>query len=488
MPCRATIFALFVAFSANTSAADESWDLIRVGTIKIGHQHVVVKRLTHQGRDLVNVQVNTVVVFKRNRDRVFMEVRYGTIETPEGVVLRLETREVASNTEKITKGETSGGKMHLTVEAGGDKQAEVIDWGEDVRGPYGAEMSLAREPIAAGEKRVVKTFVPTLNRICLSKLTARGLEKVETGVKNETRELMRVDMEVTDLNGKEEPGTRQVLWVDAGGQILRAVSELLGGTFAYRTTKSAANAPNGAFDLVDAGVVKVPQPIRDPEKTRGASYRVSFKDGDPAALFPTDARQVVKKTGAGAAILEVRTMGPHDGKAESSPGEEFLRPNSMINSDDPEVMRLMRKAVNGRTDPWEMAVAIENWVFQGIRTKNYSIAFAPAAEVARNLEGDCTEHSVLTAAMCRAAGIPARVAVGLLYAEKIGGFGQHMWNEVYVNGRWVAIDAAFNESAVDAVHIKLSDSSLTGISPYDAFMPVIKAWGKLTLEPFDIRR
>ena len=60
--------------------------------------------------------------------------------------------------------------------------------------------------------------------------------------------------------------------------------------------------------------------------------------------------------------------------------------------------------------------------------------------------------------MCRAAGIPARGAWSAWSTrEQLGGFGPHMWNEVYVNGRWVAIDAAFDQSEVDATHLKLSD-------------------------------
>jgi hypothetical protein len=485
--CRAVFLAVLLCVSSRCFAQQESWDVIRVGSVKIGHQHVQVLPIEHQGKKLLNVQVNTVLSFKRNRDVVAMEVRYGTIETPEGSVLRLEARTKASTTESVTKGDVVDGKMTMTLDGGGNRQTAVVDWGDDVRGPYGAEMSLAREPIKAGESRVVKTFVPTLNRVCLSKLTARGMEKVEIGNKQNQRELMRVDLEVTDQNGKEEPGSRQVLWVDADGQILRAMSELLGGTYAYRTTKAAAQAPNGKFDLVDAGVVKVRRPIPDPEKTRAVSYRVSVKDGNPADMMVNDARQSLKQNGA-SWVLSVRSIGPEDGQAETAPGPEFVQPNAMINSDDPQVIRLMNRAVGSRTDPWEKAVAIEHWVFQNIQKKNYSIAFAPATEVARDLEGDCTEHSVLTAAMCRAAGVPCRVAVGLLYAEPIGGFGQHMWNEVYVNGRWVAIDAAFDESAVDAVHIKMSDSGLNGVSPFDAFMPVIRAWGRLTLDPIEIRR
>ena len=100
-----------------------------------------------------------------------------------------------------------------------------------------------------------------------------------------------------------------------------------------------------------------------------------------------------------------------------------------------------------------------------ITKKNFSIAFAAANEVADNLSGDCTEHSVLAAAMCRAVGIPSRVVIGLVYVKKETGFGFHMWVEVYVNQRWVAIDPTWKQSTVDAAHIKISESSLDGVAP-----------------------
>src|SRR5262249_58062297 len=132
------------------------------------------------------------------------------------------------------------------------------------------------------------------------------------------------------------------------------------------------------------------------------------------------------------------------------------------------------------------AVAIQRWVSENIKDKNFGVAFANAAEVARDLRGDCTEHSVLTAAMCRAVDVPSRVAVGLIYADHLGGFGFHAWDEVYVNRRWVAIDAAFNQYDVDATHIKLADTSLDGVSPYEPFIPIVRVSNKMTLEPVEI--
>src|SRR5262249_12846450 len=139
------------------------------------------------------------------------------------------------------------------------------------------------------------------------------------------------------------------------------------------------------------------------------------------------------------------------------------------------------------TDTWEKAKRIEHWVARNLRDKNFSVAFAPASEVARDLSGDCTEHGVLTAAMCRAVGVPCRVAIGLVYADRLGGFGFHLWNEVYVNRRWVAIDASFEQDDVDAVHIKLADSSLDGVAPFETFLPIVRVLGKTSIDPVEIR-
>ncbi len=151
------------------------------------------------------------------------------------------------------------------------------------------------------------------------------------------------------------------------------------------------------------------------------------------------------------------------------------------------MVALARKAVGQATDPWAKAQAINKWVYANMKNKNFETGFAPADEVARTLAGDCTEHGVLTAAMCRAEGIPARVVVGLVYAATLDGFGFHMWDEVFVNNRWVAIDSAFDETEVDAVHIKLSETSLDGVSPFETFLSVAKVSNKLKIEASEIR-
>jgi transglutaminase-like putative cysteine protease len=66
-----------------------------------------------------------------------------------------------------------------------------------------------------------------------------------------------------------------------------------------------------------------------------------------------------------------------------------------------------------------------------------------ASTVARRRQGDCSEHAVLTTALARLYGLPARVAVGVALVSKDkehGAYG-HAWSEILEDGKWVVADA-----------------------------------------------
>ena len=76
-----------------------------------------------------------------------------------------------------------------------------------------------------------------------------------------------------------------------------------------------------------------------------------------------------------------------------------------------------------------------------------------ALDVLDSKVGDCNEHSTLFAALARAAGIPTRVAVGLVYID--GHFGYHAWNEVLAADGWLSVDPTWDQMPVDVGHIAL---------------------------------
>jgi transglutaminase-like putative cysteine protease len=153
----------------------------------------------------------------------------------------------------------------------------------------------------------------------------------------------------------------------------------------------------------------------------------------------------------------------------------------MLQSDDPAIVEMANGVASDQTDPWKVACALEHFVKDTIQLKNYSKAMATAAEVARTREGDCTEHAMLLAALCRARGIPARVAIGLVYYPPVQGFAYHMWTEAWVRDRWVPLDATLGLGGIGAAHLKLSQSSLKGSSAFAEMLPVVQAIGRLEL-------
>jgi hypothetical protein len=473
-------------------AVREAWDAIYAGSSKVGWVHLWIKPVKDsKGRDLINVRVDTEMTFRRGRDTAKMRVLYGTIETPEGEVLRLDTRTQASGQDLRVHGDVVDGVMRLALETGGRRTEQQVAWSSDVRGPYGPEMSMSRRPLKPGESRSIKTFIPDLNRIVLTNLVAADYEDVPLGPEATPHRLLRVEGAVASLDGSPDAalaGLKTTYWVDEAGQILKSRMPQFGGLTTFRTTKEGATAPSGAamFDLLGASIIKTPQPLAGSERTRRVTYRLTGPG--LAESFPSDQRQRLTPEGEGTARLDVATDSPTAGvEGPATVDPIYLRPSPLVDSEDARVVRAMKQAVGNQADPWGRAVAIQDWVFRNMKRKNFSTAFAPASEVARELSGDCTEHGVLTAAMCRAAGVPARCVVGLVYAEELGGFGFHMWNEVYVNRRWVAIDATFNQSEVDATHLKLSESALEGVSPFDAMLPVLSVVDAVRIEPLEVR-
>jgi hypothetical protein len=485
----------FSLLAGPPAPAEEAWDAVFLKGNKIGHVHTFIEKVSEKGRELYRVRQDQVYTFRRLEDTVTMKMMYGTIETPDGEVLRLDTRTLTSENEIRVYGDVIKGQMNLIMEGTRQRQEVKIPWGKDIRGPYAAEQSMARKPMEEGETRAIRMYIPDLNRVVNFTFKAGAIFEVALG--DGSRRPLRKVTQTAALDGKPQPVLDAILWADSGGQVLKLESDMMGGIVMYRTTREGAIAPvprgMAKFDEIRSTMIAINKVISDPRRTRYVRYHITLKDGDPAQVFPADGRQSIQPgPDQNSLVMNVIASGPADGTAGPSEVDAtYLRPNGIITSEDDRVKTLAKRVAGDALSPWDRAVKIEHWVFENIRDKNFAIAFAPADEVARNLSGDCSEHAVLAAAMTRAVGIPARLAVGLLYVDnprqKLKGFGYHVWHEVYVNNRWVALDSSWDQSNVDATHIKLADTSLEGVAPFEAFLPIARIEGKLEIDPIELR-
>ena len=144
---------------------------------------------------------------------------------------------------------------------------------------------------------------------------------------------------------------------------------------------------------------------------------------------------------------------PYQGNDETL--QASIKANEYLQSDHETIIELAREAVGSSNKAGVAAKKIENFVSNYITNKNLSVGYATAVEVAHTREGDCTEHSLLAAAMCRSLGIPARVVTGLAYVPRFVGSkdicGPHMWVQVNVDGggltstrRWLTAGIAMS--------------------------------------------
>ena len=88
MLCLAT--ALW-ARSGHERRAQESWDAIYLAGTKVGYVHTYVEKVKNQGSEYLRVRIDMEQRIKRGRDFSVTRLTYGTIETLDGQVLRLDT-------------------------------------------------------------------------------------------------------------------------------------------------------------------------------------------------------------------------------------------------------------------------------------------------------------------------------------------------------------------------------------------------------------
>jgi len=419
---------------------------------------------------------------KRFRDTTVVRTKLSSLETVDGRIVDFRSEIMTGPGAIVTQGRYEDGNLAIQVTTQDKTENHSIPWNPQWGGFFADQHSLRQEPMKPRETRRLKALLPIVNQAGEIRMSAVGYEAAD--LPSGSRQLLRIDV-ATDLGVTQ---LKTILWADESGRVWK-MRDLQIGLEAYRTTRE--NALGGedvtALDLGHAIVIQVDRRLEDPHHTRRIVYRARLKDGEIKSLFATGATQSVKIVDDRTAELTVRAIRPDeppelDVAEADRPTKADSASSAMIQSDDARVMAMAGEAAPDKTDAWDLACALERHVRQKIRLKNYSTAMATAAEVAKSLEGDCTEHAMLLAALCRARKIPARVAIGLVYYAADKGFAYHMWTEAWIEDRWVPLDATLGRGGVGAAHLKFANSSMHGVSALAELLPVVKAIGRLELE------
>lgn len=466
-----------------TRAAGETWDVLKIGSKKVGSQSTSIRPLVRNGRPLVEIRSTQRLSITRFEQTTEQSLESVWLETPAGELVEFETTERTGRERTRTQAVVRDKKILFTVETTGKSERSEMEWPDPQAGWYRVEHRLANEPLRPGERRELRVLMPIVNQVASVELQA--IEVETTNLLDQPRELLRIHRK--DRLGSTE--LVSVAWMDAAGAILKTLVPGL-GLETHRATREIAESSKdrGGFDLGAATVVKLDRPLTAPHLREKVVYRATLDGNSAERIFAEGASQSVRPINDRQVEITVRALRPStrlEVDTEPEPTDDDRNANSWIQSDDRRILEMAEQACGDESNAWVAACRLEKYVRSQVRTKSFSQAFLSAAEVARSGEGDCTEHAVLLAALCRARKIPARVAIGLVYYPPATGFAYHMWNEVWVTNRWIPLDATLGNGGIGGGHLKLATSNLKGSDSRAVFLPVSQLLGRLRLELVD---
>jgi hypothetical protein len=245
-------------------------------------------------------------------------------------------------------------------------------------------------------------------------------------------------------------------WVDEQGMVIREEAPPTMVSVRASAKEVLSNETGDAkVDILMMFRVPAETTIAEPEAVRYAKIAVSGIE-ESEYEFAGDYQKV---TGGEPFTVEVTTPAlPAEPTALPVAGQdEFLKPTVSIQCDDAGIKAKSKEALGQVTDAKEAAEKLVSWTFT-VMEKEATASFPTALDVLGTLKGDCNEHAVLYAALARAAGIPAKVTVGLVFLN--GAFYYHAWNEVFLGG-WIPVDPTFGEFPASALHVKLAEGELS---------------------------
>ena len=277
-------------------------------------------------------------------------------------------------------------------------------------------------------------------------------------------------------------GLTTTSWVTDTGEVVREESPL--GLMTIRESPEQAQglAIPGRVQAdvlrMSAVVPVMRQRIDEPRDVRRMRLRLEGAD-----LTAPDVDGVGQTVGG--SIIEIRDpqtlqAGPADPKASG-----YLDAEAFIESDAPEIVAEAERALQGVTGTRARAERLTRYV-NALLDKKPTVSLPSALDVLRTKVGDCNEHTVLYVAMARASGIPARIAVGLVFIRGAqGAFYYHAWPEVYLDeggkrGLWLPVDPTLNQFPADGTHIRLVRG---GLDQQAASVPLI---GRLRMTVLDL--
>jgi len=448
---------------------------------KVGHAKMI--RTVKGNR--VNTSEEAIITVSRGPISITVTTKELAIETLDGEPVGFASSQVMSGMEMKVLGKIVGDKAQVKITSAGTEKNKTIDWPEGALLFEGMNLLTKKMGLQEGTTYSAKVFS--------SQVMSPIDVDIRIGAKKEVDLLGRV-VNLTEVSSTMviPPAGRieSKVYVDDDCRALKQIIPMMGMNIEMvACEKEFALSEDQVVDVINKSFIKSPVDVRGIYDAKSAVYQIEALPGSKNLIIPSTDNQKTTKLSPGVFEVKVEPVVPARDVGGGYKGSdehvlEMLKANRYVQSDDERIIKLAKKAVGNEKDVYKQAKKIEAFVASYLDQKGLSVGYATAVEVAETRKGDCSEFAVLTTALCRAMGIPARVAMGVAYVDAfIGftrGFGGHAWVQVYIDGKWIDIDAAFTSGGRGGYgpgHITLT----YGNGNPEGFFDLINSMGKFRI-------
>ena len=427
---------------------------------KVGH--AIQSRVVSEGKVTTSEEVS--ITISRGGISMTVEMKETSIETTSGEPLGFEsTQKLGAMAMKMTGQVDKQGKVTLTTNSMGSEQKSTLQWPQGAVMIEGLRLITLKKGLKEGTQYSVKIF------------SAGMMQAVDTQIRigpEQNVDLLGRVVTLTEVKTTlVMPGAGEIVstgYVDRDLRMQKSIMPIAGMQVEMvACAKEFALGQNDVLELIDKMFLKSPEPLNNLDSAKSITYNLSPVKGASDFTIPSNDNQKAQRLDNGKIILKIEPVAAPAGakfpyKGTDAAILEAMESTRYLQSDNKQVIDLARRAVGGTKDAAEAARKIEAFVGEYIENRSLSVGYASAAEVAASRQGDCSEFAVLTAAMCRAVGIPAQVVAGVAYVDDFlghQGFGGHAWAQAYIGGKWIGLDASFRgggRGGYDAGHIILA--------------------------------
>jgi transglutaminase-like putative cysteine protease len=409
---------------------------MEVGLERRGGQSVLVAR----AETSLTATLGGRTVTRLQRDEKVYQAR------PRGRLLAFSTRRAGDGGDRSFTGTCGERTCEVVVASAGSRETRSIPHpGETAEQADGARLAAAlRGPVRGAQLQA-------------DQLRVRQVEDVWVGRRRLGGAGVEVEVSVVTEREQGDRAAIEVLVADDG----RVAEMRLGGSVVARAEPEEVARRLDRVDLFNLTRVPLPGPL--PRTVPGAvTYRLR---GLPEGFRKGDERQRFGPAAGGDAVLTVSARLPAAADpardapraAGAAPGDEHLAPTPEVDSDAPAIRALAAEVAGDARGAWAAARRLNQHVHRRLE-KTFGQSRDRASEVLAGGKGDCTEHALLLVALARAAGVPARLVHGLVYARYGDGADAlywHAWAEVRSGGEWIAMDPTLGQDVADATHLAL---------------------------------